>query len=81
MGDMEYMPNPTLQVEESSPTSATVIGSVKEKEERPNHLAIKDKNEGSRRSDHSPTLRTPAVMSWNSNEAILSRFLEKKEYF
>jgi len=84
MGDMEYMPNPTIQVEESSPTSATVTGSVKDKEERPNHLAIKDKNEGSRRSDHSPTLRTPASdkknKSWYYASMYPSYKTRRKEF-
>ena len=65
MGDMEYVPNPTFQMdtEQSSPTTATTITSPVqvEEESRPGQLTVQDKAGGSRRSDHSPSPRTPAV--------------------
>ena len=63
MGDMEYMPNPTFQMdtEQTSPTSATTITSPMQ-EDRPEHLTVQGKAGGSRRSDHSPSPRTPAVI-------------------
>ena len=64
MGDMEYMPNPTFQMdtEQSSPTTITSPVHVEEDDTRPGHLTVQEKGGGSRRSDHSPSSRTPVVI-------------------
>jgi len=85
MGDMEYMPNPTFQMdtEQTSPTSATTITSPMQ-EDRPEHLTVQGKVGGSRRSDHSPSPRTPASekksKSWYYSSMYPSYKTRRKEF-
>jgi len=82
MCDMEYTPNPTFQMdtEESSPTTA--ITSPVVEDARPEHLTAKDG--GSRRSDHSPSARTPASdkknKSWYYSSMYPSYKTRRKEF-
>eukprot|EP00090_Calanus_glacialis_P002951 TRINITY_DN12152_c0_g1_i1.p1 TRINITY_DN12152_c0_g1~~TRINITY_DN12152_c0_g1_i1.p1 ORF type:complete len:613 (-),score=240.81 TRINITY_DN12152_c0_g1_i1:371-2209(-) len=88
MGDMEYVPNPTFQMdtEQSSPTTATTITSPVqvEEESRPGQLTVQDKAGGSRRSDHSPSPRTPASdkrnKSWYYSSMYPSYKTRRKEF-
>jgi len=85
MGDMEYVPNPTFQLdtEQTNPnTVADGLGLVVPGEDRPGRLGVQEK--GSRRSDHSPSPRTPASekrsKSWYYASMYPSYKTRRKEF-
>jgi len=85
MGDMEYVPNPiiSLDPEQSSPNTITPVQEP-EDDARPGHLSVHEKAGGSRRSDHSPSPRTPASekrnKSWYYSSMYPSYKTRRKEF-
>jgi len=85
MGDMDYAPNPTFQLEtEPCSPNPVIHGQVPEGESRPGQLEVHDKLAGSRRSDHSPSPRTPAsekrTKSWYYASMYPSYKTRRKEF-
>lgn len=68
MGDLDYVPNPTFQLEtEPNSTIHATNDQVQKGDSRPGQLVVHDKLAGSRRSDHSPSPRTPVSEKRNKS--------------
>jgi len=84
MGDIEYVPNPTFQLdtEQSNPNTIADGQVVVPREDRPGQLGVQEK--GSRKSDHSPSPRTPVSerrnKSWYYASMYPSYKTRRKEF-